>query len=53
MQEITEKANELKQKYQAKIVLTSWIKDIATFNAGMDVICLTSDSFSVAEIVRM
>ena len=44
MQEITEKANELKQKYQAKIVLTSWIKDIATFNAGMDVICLTSDN---------
>jgi glycosyltransferase involved in cell wall biosynthesis len=25
-----------------KIVMTSWIKDIAAFNAGMDVICLTS-----------
>ena len=27
-----------------KIILTSWIKDIATFNAGMDIICLTSDN---------
>ncbi len=44
MQEITEKVNKLNQKYKAKIVLTSWIKDIATFNAGMDVICLTSDN---------
>jgi glycosyltransferase involved in cell wall biosynthesis len=26
------------------IELTSWIKDIATFNAGMDLICLSSDN---------
>lgn len=26
------------------IVMTSWIKDIASFNAGMDIICLTSDN---------
>jgi glycosyltransferase involved in cell wall biosynthesis len=26
----------------ARIIMTSWIKDIAAFNAGMDVICLTS-----------
>ena len=44
MPQITEKVNELKQNYHAKIVLTSWIKDIASFNAGMDVICLTSDN---------
>jgi glycosyltransferase involved in cell wall biosynthesis len=24
--------------------MTSWIKDIATFNAGMDVLCLTSNN---------
>ena len=26
------------------IRMTSWIKDIKTFNAGMDIICLTSDN---------
>ena len=26
------------------IRMTSWIKDIGTFNAGMDIICLTSDN---------
>jgi len=42
--EIQEKVTLLNEKYQAKIILTSWIKDIATFNAGMDIICLTSDN---------
>ena len=28
----------------APIVLTSWIKDIASFNPGMDIICLTSNN---------
>lgn len=28
--------------YQDVIVMTSWIEDIGTFNAGMDIICLTS-----------
>lgn len=26
------------------ILMTSWIKDIGAFNAGMDIICLTSDN---------
>jgi glycosyltransferase involved in cell wall biosynthesis len=29
---------------QNKIIMTSWIKDIAKFNSGMDIICLTSDN---------
>lgn len=32
----------LNEKYGNKIKLTSWIKDIAVFNAGIDVVCLTS-----------
>jgi len=36
--------NSLNNKYPNKIVLTSWILDIATFNKGMDVVCLTSDN---------
>lgn len=39
---IAAKAEFLNSKYGIKIILTSWIKDIATFNAGMDIICLTS-----------
>lgn len=27
-----------------RIVMTSWIKDIGTFNAGMDIMCLTSNN---------
>lgn len=30
--------------YGKSIEMTSWIKDIARFNAGMDIICLTSDN---------
>ncbi|MFA7272743.1 MAG: glycosyltransferase family 4 protein [Crocinitomicaceae bacterium] len=30
------------QNENFKIIFTSWIKDIATFNAGMDLLCLTS-----------
>ena len=44
MDEIQGKVSVLIEKHQAKIILTSWIKDIATFNAGMDIICLTSDN---------
>lgn len=41
--EIESKAKALNQQFGKEIIiLTSWIKDIATFNAGMDVICLTS-----------
>ena len=42
--EIEEKVEHLNTKYTVKIILTSWITDIATFNAGMDIICLTSDN---------
>lgn len=42
--EIESKSAAINQLYGEKIVLTSWIKDIASFNAGIDVICLTSDN---------
>lgn len=38
------RAKKLENTYNLKIELTSWIKDIATFNAGMDIICLSSDN---------
>lgn len=41
---IEERAKKLEKTYNLKIELTSWIKDIATFNAGMDIICLSSDN---------
>jgi glycosyltransferase involved in cell wall biosynthesis len=41
---ITERVNQLNQLYGECIHCTSWITDIATFNAGMDLICLTSDN---------
>ena len=44
LNEITLKVKEINSKFGEKIFMTSWIKDIATFNAGMDVICLTSDN---------
>lgn len=41
---IEQRAKKLESTYGLKIELTSWIKDIATFNAGMDIICLSSDN---------
>jgi len=41
---IERKVNKLNEELNAQIEMTSWIKDIATFNAGMDLICLTSDN---------
>lgn len=41
---IEQRAKKLESTYNLKIELTSWIKDIATFNAGMDIICLSSDN---------
>lgn len=41
---IEKRAKELEDQYGLNIELTSWIKDIATFNAGMDIICLSSDN---------
>lgn len=39
---IENRVNELNKKFENVIEMTSWIKDIGTFNAGMDIICLTS-----------
>ena len=40
---IAEEVRELNDRFSdMHWVMTSWIKDIATFNAGMDLICLTS-----------
>jgi len=36
------RAEKINKEYPGTVVLTSWIKDIASFNAGMDIICLTS-----------
>ena len=32
----------INEKYNNRVNLTSWISDVASFNAGMDIICLTS-----------
>ncbi|OFZ14440.1 MAG: hypothetical protein A3D92_19535 [Bacteroidetes bacterium RIFCSPHIGHO2_02_FULL_44_7] len=39
---VEERAAQINQKYGAVVCLTSWITDIGAFNAGMDIICLTS-----------
>lgn len=36
------RVKEINGNYPNAIQMTSWIKDIGTFNAGMDIICLTS-----------
>jgi len=41
---IEARAKELNAKYDHQIELTSWITDIATFNAAVDLICLTSNN---------
>lgn len=43
-QEIEARAKAINARYGEHIVLTSWITDIASFNAGMDIICLTSNN---------
>lgn len=43
-QTIESRVEALNSKYGECITCTSWITDIATFNAGMDLICLTSDN---------
>ena len=42
--EISSLANRINHAFGEKVVLTSWIKDVNKFNAGMDVICLTSNN---------
>lgn len=39
---IEERANSINKQFPGVIELTSWVRDIALFNAAMDVICLTS-----------
>lgn len=39
---IESRVNEINTRFGDVINMTSWIKDIGTFNAGMDIICLTS-----------
>jgi glycosyltransferase involved in cell wall biosynthesis len=41
---IEKRVQTLNTLFGPNITMTSWIKDIASFNAGMDVICLTSDN---------
>lgn len=42
-EEIETNIHVINQKYGGEpIIMTSWIKDIPSFNAGMDIICLTS-----------
>lgn len=42
--ELEAKVNVLKAENGVDIRFTSWIRDIKTFNAGMDIICLTSNN---------
>lgn len=39
---IESQVNQLNEKFNGCFVMTSWITDIGSFNAGMDLICLTS-----------
>lgn len=39
---VAERVKEINQQFSGLIEMTSWIKDIATFNQGMDIIALTS-----------
>lgn len=41
---ISQRVQNLVKKFGEKIIMTSWIFDIASFNPGMDIICLTSDN---------
>ena len=39
---IEQRVNQINRQFKEVITMTSWIKDIANFNSGMDIICLTS-----------
>lgn len=43
-EKIESRVKTINSRFQNKIQLTSWIKDIGEFNAGMDILCLTSDN---------
>ncbi len=42
--QICKEIDRLNKLFNNELIFTSWIKDIAEFNAGMDIICLTSDN---------
>jgi glycosyltransferase involved in cell wall biosynthesis len=42
--QICKDVDRLNKLFNNELIFTSWIKDIAEFNAGMDIICLTSDN---------
>lgn len=44
VQQLSEIQTKINERFGEFIFFTSWIKDIDTFNAGMDIICLTSDN---------
>jgi glycosyltransferase involved in cell wall biosynthesis len=44
MPTITKRSEDINEKFGNKIHMTSWVFDIASFNPGMDIICLTSDN---------
>ena len=41
---IEERVADLNAEFKDAILMTSWIKNIGEFNAGMDIICLTSNN---------
>lgn len=41
---IEERVADLNTEFKDAILMTSWIKNIGEFNAGMDIICLTSNN---------
>lgn len=43
-QKIEELSNELNALHNNSVELTSWITDIGSFNAAMDIVCLTSNN---------
>ncbi len=43
-EKISNRVEEINGLFGDKIKMTSWIKNIGEFNAGMDVLCLTSDN---------
>lgn len=43
-QVVSQRVAEVNEQFPGVITMTSWIKDIGTFNAGMDLICLTSNN---------
>lgn len=43
-QKIEEKVEKMNQRFENRIKMTSWIKDVGRFNAGLDIICLSSNN---------